>query len=71
MLTKMRFIRLSKGMKAWEIANKLHITEMYLHKIERGEIQNVSAKLKAKIEQLYGDKFENLIKPITEDAIIK
>jgi transcriptional regulator with XRE-family HTH domain len=70
-ITRMRFIRLYKGLKAWEVARKLHITETYLHKIERGEVQSVSPKLRKKIEDFYGDVFENLIKPLNEDAIVR
>jgi transcriptional regulator with XRE-family HTH domain len=70
-ITKMRFIRLSKGLKTWEVARKLHITETYLNKIERGEVQSISLKLRNRIEEFYGDAFENLIKPLNEDAIVR
>jgi len=70
-ITRMRFLRLLGGFKAWEVARKFHITETYLHKIERGEVQNVSLKLRKKIEDFYGDVFENLIKPLNEDAVVK
>jgi len=59
MLTKLKRKRLETGMKAWEVAGKIGISQNYLYIWENGRAPVPKKHLK-KLAALYGCKVEDL-----------